>query len=177
MVNRLKLHVPSFKELEYRQRILAQPDTMSYNKGYELGFDNYNNETGCINFTKDSLRGWYDWWIANEPDRYYAYLVRIKDNQPIGNVSFHFDEDSNEYGMEIVIEAKFRKKGYCVEGLKLLTAKAFVDLNINKLRNDIPIERKAAIAGHKKAGFKEIEIINGKCILELDKQNYFNLTK
>ncbi|WMJ23141.1 hypothetical protein RBG61_00345 [Paludicola sp. MB14-C6] len=29
---------------------------MSYNKGYELGFDGYNNETGCIDLSAGFLR-------------------------------------------------------------------------------------------------------------------------
>ena len=42
-MNELNLHVPSFEELEYRQKILSQEDTMSYNKEYNLGIENYNN--------------------------------------------------------------------------------------------------------------------------------------
>ena len=42
-MNDLILHVPSFEELKYRQLILSQEDTMSYNKGYNLGIENYNN--------------------------------------------------------------------------------------------------------------------------------------
>lgn len=35
---------------------MNDPDTMSYNKGYELGFDGYNNETGCIDLSAGFLR-------------------------------------------------------------------------------------------------------------------------
>lgn len=76
-----------------------------------------------------------------------------------------------------MVESKHRGKGYCLEGLIKLAEKAFADLNIDKLRNEIPIERKSAIAGHKEAGFKEIGIIEGNCILELSKEEYFNLVK
>ena len=48
MTSNLYLHVPSFKELEYRQNILSQADTISYNKGYDLGIETYNNKTCCI---------------------------------------------------------------------------------------------------------------------------------
>ena len=41
----LHLHVPEFKELNYRRKILSDPDTMSYNAGYNLGFDGYDNGT------------------------------------------------------------------------------------------------------------------------------------
>lgn len=174
MNDNLYLHIPSFEELDYRQRILSQPDTMSYNRGYELGFENYDNETGCINFRKEYWMDWYSVWVSNEPQRYYAYLTQIKSNNYIGDVCFHYDKYSNSHCIGIVIEAKYRGNGYCSEGLIKLAEKAFDDLNINKLRNDIPVDRRAAIAGHKKAGFKEIEIIDGKCILELTKDDYLN---
>jgi diamine N-acetyltransferase len=53
MHKRLYLHIPSLEELGYRQKILAQPITMSYNRGYKLELNNYNNETGCIDFRKE----------------------------------------------------------------------------------------------------------------------------
>ena len=38
-MNRLELHVPTIEELDYRQRIMSDPKTMSYNKGYDLDLD------------------------------------------------------------------------------------------------------------------------------------------
>lgn len=132
MNEKLYLHIPSFEELDYRHSILAQPNTMSYNRGYQLGIDNYNNETGCIDFKKESWKGWYSWWISNEPERYYAYLTLIKSNNFIGEVSLHYDKSSNSHFIGIVIEEKYRENGYCSEGLIKLAEKAFVDLNIDK---------------------------------------------
>lgn len=77
MDDRLYLHVPSFEELDYRQKILAQPDTMAYNRGYELGFENYDNETGCIDFRKEYWKEWFSPWVNNIPNRYYAYIIKI----------------------------------------------------------------------------------------------------
>lgn len=177
MNEKLYLHVPSFEELYYRQMILAQSNTMSYNRGCELGVNNYNNETGCIDFRKEYWKDWYSWWISNEPERHYSYLTQINSNDFIGEVCFHYDKTSNSHCIGIVIEAKYRGNGYCSEGLIKLAEKAFVDLNIDKLRNDIPIERKFAILGHKKAGFKEIGVVDGNYILQLSKDDYLNLVK
>ena len=44
----LYLHVPKLDELWYRKKLLEDPKTMSYNRGYELDFDGYDKETGCI---------------------------------------------------------------------------------------------------------------------------------
>ncbi len=108
---------------------------------------------------------------------FYAYLALIKSNEFIGDVCFHYEKSSDSHCIGIVIEAKHRGKGYCSKGLIRLAEKSFIDLNVYKLRNEIPIERKSAIAGHKKAGFKEIEIVNGTCILELSKGEFLNSIK
>ncbi len=34
---RLYLHVPEFRELDYRQKLMSDPETMSYNREYDLG--------------------------------------------------------------------------------------------------------------------------------------------
>lgn len=174
MNSKLYLHIPSFEELYYKQKLLAQPDTMSYNRGYELNCYDYNDETGCFDFRKEYWKDWYMSWISNEPKRFYAYLTLIESNEFIGDVCFHYEESSNSHCIGIVIEAKYRGKGYCSEGLTRLAEEAFIDLKIDKLRNEIPIERRSAIAGHKSAGFKEIEIIEGTCILELSKDDFLN---
>lgn len=84
-MNELSLHVPAFEELEYRQKILSQEDTMSYNKEYHLGLENYNNETGCINFSK-YWNEWYSKWISKRYKRYYAYIVNNNTGEFIGEV-------------------------------------------------------------------------------------------
>ena len=46
----LALHVPALDELWYRERLLADPDTMRYNRGYHLNVPGYHDDTGCIDF-------------------------------------------------------------------------------------------------------------------------------
>ncbi len=46
----MNLHKPDIEELTYRRDLLADPFTMSYNKGLSLGISEYNNSTGCILF-------------------------------------------------------------------------------------------------------------------------------
>lgn len=172
MTSNLCLYVPLFKELDYRQSILAQTDTMSYNKGYKLGIENYNNATGCIDFRDEYWNDWYTKWINREPEKYYAYLKNESCGNFVGEVSFRYDNSKGAHCIGIVIESRYRGNGYCSKGLRLLAEKAFVDLGIDKLRNDIPIDRISAIRGHKKAGFKEICVENRSCVLELSKEDY-----
>lgn len=169
----LNLHVPLFEELDYRQSLLSQSDTMSYNKGYELEMENYNNETGCIDFRSEYWDEWYYRWINKGPDKFYAYLKDEIEGAFVGEVSFRYESSNNAHCIGIVIENKHRGKGYCKKGLTLLSEKAFVDLGVDKLRNDIPVDRVCAIKGHKKAGFKEICVENGICVLKLSKLDYF----
>ncbi len=44
----LYLHIPAYEELWYRQKIMQDPDTMSYNKGYDLNSHDCDKATGCI---------------------------------------------------------------------------------------------------------------------------------
>lgn len=172
MCNNLCLHVPLLKELDYRQYILSNPETMSYNKGYELGIENYNNATGCIYFEEKYWNEWYAKWINAGTNRYYAYFKDKVSGEFIGDISFRYEETKDAHCIGIVIEDKHRGKGYSTKGLILLAEKAFNDLGIDRLRNDIPLERIYAIKGHKKAGFKECGIKDGQCILILSKEDY-----
>ena len=97
-MNRLELHVPTIEELDYRQKIMSDPETMSYNKGYDLGFDGYHSDTGCINFPESEWQDWYEYFVGYEPERFYAYIKRKADGAFIGEVNVHQrgDEDSKQ---------------------------------------------------------------------------------
>ena len=47
-MNRLKLHIPTENELEYRRRLISYEDTMAYNMGY-------GDNGGCENTIKMTL--------------------------------------------------------------------------------------------------------------------------
>lgn len=114
-MNELILHVPSFEELKYRQLILSQEDTMSYNKGYNLRIEDYNNETGCIDFSRKCWSEWYSKWVSERVDRYYSYIVNSKTDEFVGDVCFYYDPSNDLHRIGIVIESKHRSKGYIVQ--------------------------------------------------------------
>lgn len=156
MDKRLYLHIPSLDELGYRQKILAQPDTMSYNRGYKLELNNYNKETGCIDFRKEYWREWFSRWINNTPNRYYAYVIKSDENIPIGEVALHYDDGENGYCVSIIIEAKYRGNGYSEEALRLLIDIAFHELRAKRIFDTFTKERVSAERVFKRAGFKRI---------------------
>lgn len=156
MDKRLYLRIPSFEELGYRQKILAQPDTMSYNRGYEIGLDNYNNETGCIDFREEYWEDWFSRWVNNMPDRYYAYIIKCDEHSPIGEVALRYVEEKAAYCVNIIIEARYRGMGYSEEALKLLADAAFNELNAEKIYDDFPAARVSADRAFKRVGFKRV---------------------
>ena len=155
MSDRLSLYVPSLDELWYREKIMKDSETMSYNKGYDISSSGYDKETGCIVFPKEEWRDWYDYFVGNEPERFYAYIVRNKDHTFIGEVNVHKNSTTQWYEMGIVIEAKYRGQKYAVEGLLLLLDYAFNSLNAEVVHNDLEIDREAALHTHISAGFTE----------------------
>ena len=171
-ISSLKLFVPSIEELSYRKKLLSDPETMDYNKGLKLEFKGYDNKTGCIDFKKSKWDDWHNGWINREPDRYYAYLVEKNNNCPIGEVAIRFDKEKITHIISIIIEAKHQGKGYGSEGLKLLLEKAFFEFGLEKVTDEFPESRIAAVKLFKDFGFKVVEKNNKNILLELKLERY-----
>ena len=59
------LYEPISEDLWFRQKYLADEDTMSYNKAWG----------GTISFPESDWKDWYDYWIIyHENKRFYRYL-------------------------------------------------------------------------------------------------------
>lgn len=140
----MKLYKPKLEELYFREIMLNDERTMSYNRAYG----------GMIAFPEDKWQSWYDRWIINhENKRFYRYL---KENDTfIGNVAYHYDEERRIYITEVIIYAPYREKGYGYKGLLLLCDVA-KDNGISELYDDIAIDN-PAISLFIKCGFEEIE--------------------
>lgn len=167
------LRVPEYNELWYRRKIMADPQTMSYNKGYELVCDGYDNKTGCIDFPESKWKEWYDFFVCGEPSRFYAFVVK-KDETFIGEVCLRKVRDKPYYDMGIVIESEFRGNGYSVEALKLLLKYAFEKLGAEAVHNEFEETRTAANRLHLSAGFKKTGCKNGICEYLITKEQYFS---
>lgn len=168
--NKLKLVIPTLKELDYRKRLLVDNETMTYNKGFDE-FKGYNKETGCIDFDESLWNEWYSRWVNNTPNRYYAYIIKINENIPVGEVALRYEEDQKGYCVNIIIEAKHRGNGYSEEALRLLVDIAFNELKAEKIYDDFPATRSSAEKLFNKFGFRRIS----REVVELTKGNYFNI--
>ena len=166
----IKLYIPKENELDFAKNILKDPDTMAYNKGYDIKIPGYDKKTGCISHDKTYWEKWYDLYFTNPGDYFYAYIYDQDLKAFVGDVNFH-PSKLNPYSRDIgiVIKDEFRGQGYGKLGLKLLIKKAFSFDSIKVLSNDFEKERTFALKIHKDLGFKIVDESNGILYLELKK--------
>ena len=170
----IKLYIPKVDELNYRQALLLQSDTMNYNKGFEIDNANYHKDTGCIYFPESQWESWYNSWVGNKPDYYYAYIKRTSDNQFVGEVNLHFNRDHDWYEMGIIIEEKYRGMCYSLCALRQLLEVAFEEFHANGVHNNFEYNRYAAVKTHVDSGFRIIDNYEGNIDLYISKTQYFD---
>jgi RimJ/RimL family protein N-acetyltransferase len=168
----LALHVPELGELDFRQKLLSDPESMSYNKGYRLKSPGYHNDTGCIDFPREDWDGWYARWVGAEPERFYAYLKDKSSGSFVGEVSLHETDGPGVYEMGIVLHSSQRGRGYSHEGIRLLLEHAFGELHAGEVTNCFEPTRRAALKIHLGAGFEIVREENSLLYLNI-KSNSF----
>ena len=114
----IELVKPKIDDYEYKKKLLSDPKTMSYNAGYNVSFQGYHYDTGCIDFKKEN-------WIKylNNENNFFAYIKDTEIKEYVGYVSYH--DCNKKYECEIVIEDKYRGLGYSKDALKLLVKEAY----------------------------------------------------
>lgn len=145
------LKTPTIEELHYRQNWMKDPKTMSYNSGFDMNLKGYDKNTGTISKTDEEMVTWYNNWINKEPDKFFAYIYDEKLEEPIGEIYYYLDEEIHNMG--IVIQNKYRGKGYSYYALIELEKFAFEKYQISELSDMIPLDRISAIKTFEKAGF------------------------
>ena len=139
----IKLYTPVLEDLWFRQEMMADTETMSYNQAWG----------GTIPFPKEEWHSWYDYWIVkHEGKRYYRYL-RDNAGHFIGELAYHYDNDRKLYLADIIVYAPYRKKGYGGIGLDLL-CNAAKQNGVKLLYDDIAIDN-PAITMFLQHGFRE----------------------
>lgn len=174
-MNNLSLHIPKYEELSYRENLLSQKETMSYNASYNLDNRYYHKDTGCLDFPKKEWESWYKRWVNNLPNNYYAYIV--KNNKFIGEVNLYYNIEKDWYEMGIVIENNYRGNDYSKKALKLLLNIAFEKYNAKAVHNMFEVDRIAALKLHKDLGFIIISEYDDLIELLLSKEEYFRNNK
>ena len=165
----LSLHVPSIREMDYRQKLLADPETMSYNANQPWDADGYDAATGCIDFPIQDWRYWRDVWLWHEPNRYSAYVQIEETGEFVGEACYYYDMETDRHGAGVIIEAKHRNNGYGALAMKLIAEKAFRHPEVDCLFMDLPMKNKPAVRMALTAGFREELCEEGICRMTLRK--------
>lgn len=125
----LTLVTPNFDDLWFRQELMADEDTMAYNAKWG----------GVIPFPKDKWEAWYDSWVNNSGNkRFYRYLMNTN-NEYVGEIAYHFDEQRDIYICDVIVLAKYRNRGYGTKGIQLLCIEAKKN-GISALYDDIAVD-------------------------------------
>ena len=142
-MTKLTLYKPEIEDLWFKEQMLGDAQTMSYNQPYG----------GTISFPRERWESWYDRWILNhEGRRFYRYLVSEKEF--VGEIAFHFDEDARLYLADVLVYAPHRGKGYGRQALQLL-CQAAKDNGIAELYDEITADN-PAVSLFLNCGFTEV---------------------
>ena len=111
----LSLYRPKLAELDFRRKLLSDPDTMTYNHAYG----------GVIDFPEERWADWYAKWMnCTDGSRFYRYLRDEKEDKFVGEVAYHWEEERKIWLCDIIVMAKYRGQWLGTQGLALLCAAA-----------------------------------------------------
>ncbi len=165
-MTRLSLVVPKVEELWFRQKCMSNPKTMAYNAGYQVSYDGYHYESGCIDFPKEKWEKWHSTRLSDE-DLFYAYILDEELNQFVGYVNFKINRISGKASMGILIDDDFRGRGYMRPALMLLIEKA-KEKGVKALTDTVPKSRERALKVFFDLGF---EIVDTFTVKKFDKDD------
>ena len=170
----LELYIPKLEDLWFSQKLQSDPETMFYNANWDVSYDGYHRDTGCVDFPESQWKDWYAHWIGQEPKRFFAYVRRKSDGAWIGTVNYHYAPKEDWCEMGIVIYAPYRGKGYATPALKLMLDHAFRIGKVNRIHNDFELARNEVSAWetHFSAGFKEVSRENGWLTVMLTREQW-----
>ena len=155
----ISLYVPLLEDYWYEQKIQSDPLSMDYNAGYEVSYYGYHYDTGCIDFPKEKWKETFDRRIRE--NRYFAYIKDNDINKFVGYAYYHYNKNENRYECGIVIEYRYRGKGYSKIALQLLCDIARKN-GIKELYDNFEINRKNTLKVFNAVGFKIVNELTWK---------------
>ena len=138
----VSLYVPKIEDLWFRQLVMSDPQSMSYNAGYDVSYDGYHYDTGCIDFPKSNWESWHKEKIENGKI-FFAYIVDNETKDFVGYLNYHKDSEG-KYQMGIVIHSLHQGKGYMRPALLKLIETAKKN-GIDTLCDSVPKSRERAL--------------------------------
>ena len=150
----LSLYIPKLEDYWYEEQLQSDPKTMDYNAGYDVSYFGQHYDTGCIDFPK---KRWQEIFSKRvKENKYFAYIKDEQINKFVGYVNYHYNKKHNRYECGILIEDKYRGKGYAIKGLKLLCKEAQKN-GIQSLYDNFETDRGNTLKIFESVGFKVVE--------------------
>ena len=137
------LYCPQIEDLWFREQMLQDEQTMSYNHAYG----------GTIPFPAEKWAAWHARWISSH-DKTHFYRYVAENGRFLGEIAYHFDTDRKIYLANVLIYAPYRNRGYGRKSLQLLCDTA-AEHGIDALFDDIAIDN-PSVSLFKRFGFQEI---------------------
>lgn len=150
----ISLYVPKLEDYWYEAKVQSDPLSMSYNAGYDVSYFGYHYDTGCIDFPEDKWEETYKRRITNS--KYFAYILDNDLKEFIGYVNYHYSSGTERYECGIVIESKYRGKGYAKDALVLLCEEAKKN-GVNELYDNFEENRENTLKTFLDVGFEVVE--------------------
>lgn len=145
---------PTIEDYWYEQKLQSDPNTMSYNAGYDVFFEGYHYDTGCIDFPESNWQITFD--KRNESKDFFAYIKDEDIDEYIGYCNYHYNVHCDRYECGLIIEAKYRGKGYAKQALKLLCNEAKKN-GIKELYDSFELNREYSLKVFQSVGFSIVE--------------------
>ena len=150
----ISLYIPKIEDYWYEEKVQSDPLSMNYNAGYDVSYYGYHYDTGCIDFPKEKWEETYNKRISD--NKYFAYIKDNDLNEFVGYVNYHYNKNDKRYECGILIEHKYRSKGYSKPSLMLLIEEARKN-GIKELYDNFEIDRDNSLKLFLDVGFKIVE--------------------
>ena len=151
-ISQVSFYKPRMEDLWFRQAMMADPETMSYNNAWG----------GTTPFPREKWADWYECWVENPDKRFYRYITTGRSRSFAGEAAWHYDEELQVYLADIIILAKCRGQGFGRAGLQMLCAAAR-RAGVPELYDNIAVDN-PGIALFLQCGFRE-EYRTGEIIM------------
>ena len=155
----LELVKPKLEDYWYEAKLLSDPDTMNYNAFYNVSYSGYHYDTGCIDFPKNKWESKYQKRL--DSNTYFAYIKDHEIKEYVGFVNYQYNRNSNIYECGILIEGKYRGKGYSKTALKLLVKEAYNN-GIEYLYDSFEYDRDNTLEVFLDVGFEIYQMIDSE---------------
>ena len=114
VIGLIRFYKPALEELQFRQALLADEATMSYNAKWG----------GTIDWSREKWSNWAKRWLdTDEKVRFYRY-IQNEEGEYVGEAAYRYDEEYGTHVVSIIVKADCRGKGYGRSALKLLIKEA-----------------------------------------------------